>query len=353
MISKIIEEDIIDIVSEFRGGLKGLEGKTLFITGGNGFLPSYLVDTINLFNREITKPIKMVIMNKNYITEKSRLSHLRDNSNVLFIQGNVGKRFEVVGKPDIIIHAASRANPTSFLENPIDTIDANVNGIRTLLDYAKDNPLENFVFFSSAEIYGNPIKEFIPTPEYYTGNINCLESSACYTESKRLAETLAYTFFKKYNVPVKIPRILLAYGPGMRSDGKVVSDFFERAIKDKEITLRDRGDSTRTFCYVKDSARAILSIIFNGKSGEAYNVSSDFPNETISILGLAKMIANIVDKGVKVSPKEKAVKNPPYGIETRQVDITKLRELGFAPKISLKEGLLRLKKHYEEFSNNS
>lgn len=348
MISRVIEEDIKDIVFEFSEELRGLEGKTLFITGGNGFLPSYLVDTIDTFNRELTKPIKMVIMNKNYINEESRLSHLKNNPNTLFIQGDVGKKFDVVEKPDIIIHAASRSNPTSFLEDPIDTIDTNVNGIRTLLNYAKDNPVKNFIFFSSAEIYGNPIKEFIPAPEHYTGNINCIEPSACYTESKRFAETLAYTFFKKYNVPVKMARILLTYGPGMRNDGKVVSDFFERAIKNKEITLRDKGESTRTFCYIKDSTRAILKIMFNGNSGEAYNISNDNPGETISILGLAEIIADIVGEDVKVSPNENAIKKQIYGIETRQVDITKLKKLGFAPKINLKEGLLRLKRHYEE-----
>ncbi|MBI2629889.1 NAD-dependent epimerase/dehydratase family protein [Candidatus Pacearchaeota archaeon] len=353
MITKVIEEDIDEIIKEFGEELKKLEGKTIFITGGNGFIPSYIVDVIIKFNKNLQNPCKLIIMNKNKVNENSRLSHLLNDKNVSFIAQDVGKPFEITGKPNIIIHAASRANPTAFMEDPLDTIDANVNGIRNLLEYARNNSVEQFIFFSSAEIYGNPVKEFIPTPESYTGNTDCTDGRACYTEAKRFGETLCMAYYRKFNVPVKMLRILLAYGPGMKNDGKVVSDFFNRASKEKGIGLRDKGDATRSFCYVSDCVRAIFKIIFSGKTGEAYNIGNDLEEENVTILELARRVAKLVGENIEVKPNMDALKKNVYGIETRRVDITKLRNLGFELKIPLNMGLERTRRYYDEIGSIS
>jgi UDP-glucuronate decarboxylase len=347
MISNIIKEEIKELYLKFENSLKNLEGKVFLITGGNGLIASYLVDLLVYTNTFLEKPVQIKIINKNKIKEDSRLSHLREDPNIEFIEADVGKPFKIPSKIDIIIHAASRANPKSFLEDPIDTIDANINGLRTLLEYAKNNPVENFLFFSSGEIYGNPVKEFIPTPETYPGNVDCTHPMACYIESKRLCETLSTTFFRKYNIPIKNLRILLAYGPGMRNDGKVVSDFYEDAKKNKEIKIRDKGEDTRSFCYIQDVISGIFEIMFKGKSGESYNLGNDLEN--VSIKELADKISKIMENQTIVKPNLDAPPKEIYGISTRNLDITKLRNLGFFPKINLEEGLKRLKLHVDEF----
>ncbi len=347
MISDIIKEDVIkEIIPEFREELLKLSGKNILITGGNGLIASYIIDTINLINNELEIPIKVYIINKNPNNENSRLSHLINNSNFNFISADVGKNFKVPEGINIIIHAASRANPKSFLEDPIDTIDANVNGVRILLEYAKDNKVEEFIFFSTNEVYGNPLEEFIPTPESYTGNIDPLDERACYAESKRFSETLCMTFFRKYGVPVKILRILLAYGPGMRHDGKVVTDFFVKLRKDGKINFGDKGDSKRSFCYISDMTRAIFYVMFNGKSGEAYNLGND--TENITIRSLAENIGRALGKDYTIEVNENFESKKIFGVNNRHPDISKIKNIGFSPKISLSEGLLRLKKHYEE-----
>ena len=337
---KIIEQEVQEIVFEFKDFLNSLEGKTVLITGGSGSIASYLVDIFERFN------CKLIILEKNEITSESRLSHLIGHPNVKFICQDVGKPFSLPSNINIIIHAASRANLKAFLEDPLDTIDANINATRTLLEYARENPVENFIFFSSAEIYGNPVKEFIPTPETYTGNIDCLHPASCYTESKRLSETLCSIFFRKYNVPVKILRPLLCYGPGMKNDGKVISDFYVAGKNNKEINLRDRGEDTRSFCYISDAVKGILMVMFKGNSGEAYNLGSD--KENISILGLAHEIAGVLNNGALVKPNLDTLPKQIYGVPTRNVDISKLRKLGFEPKVSLREGLNKLKEYVEE-----
>jgi UDP-glucuronate decarboxylase len=349
MLSKQIKNDIEkEIIPEFRDYLKSLAGKTILITGGNGFLPSYLVDTFSIINKDSDKKIKLIIINKNQVNKDSRLGHLLGDKNVTFIAADAGKKFDIPFHPDIIIHAASRANPTSFLEDPMDTIDANVNGIRYLLDYAKDHPVEQFIFFSSGEIYGNPVAEFVPTPEIYSGNVDCLGKYACYIESKRFAETLAITYFRQYKVPVKFLRIILAYGPGMRNDGKVVSDFFDSAIKNKEIKIRDRGEARRSFCYASDAARQIFYVMFKGQNGEAYNIGDDTNN--VSIKELADMVSDVLGNGTIVNPNMSVTPKQIYGVDTRFLDISKVKALGFKITVGLKEGLNRLKKHLEEYN---
>jgi UDP-glucuronate decarboxylase len=196
MKSRVIDEDIQGILSTFNNELTKLEGKNIFITGGKGFIGSYIIDVLSQFNATSKKPCKIVTFDRNPVVKDSRLDHLLTNPNITFLTGDAGKPFNVPEKMDILIHTASRSNVSSILKNPLETADANVYGVRNLLEYARDNPVENFIFFSSAEIYGNPVNEFIPTPETYTGNIDVLSPLACYSESKRFSETLCSIFFR-------------------------------------------------------------------------------------------------------------------------------------------------------------
>jgi UDP-glucuronate decarboxylase len=339
MKTNIIQKDIDSIIKEFSESLHSLSGKTILITGGNGFIASYIVDVITTFNKQLNNPCKLIIINKNPITSESRLSHLMNNPDVEFLLKDIGKPFEINKKIDIIIHAASRANPTSFLENPLDTIDTNINGLRTLLDFAKNNPVENFLFFSSGEIYGNPPEEFIPIPEIFNGNVSPISDRACYTESKRFGETLCSVFFKKYNVPTKILRLFHTYGPGLRSDGKVITDFFNNAKNKGEITLRDKGDSTIAFCYISDTITGIFKILFKGENGEAYNLGNN--DEAIPIKKLAEIIASFYGD-IPVSTTDNKDFRDNYKIVKRMPDISKLKSLGFEPKISMEEGLMKM-----------
>jgi len=345
MIPKVILEDIAGIGEEFREQLGRLGGKTVLITGANGFIPSYIVDVIADFNRGNTDKCHLVLVSKNPIHLTSRLGHLLKDPYIKFIAADVGRDFEVIGKPDIILHAASRANPIFFLKDPIDTIDANANGTRTLLEYSARNPIENFVLFSSAEVYGDPPKEFLPTPESYGGNVNCLEDTACYSESKRFSETLCRSFFREIGTPIQIARIFHTYGPGLRDDGKTLTRFFQEARKTKRIVVKGDGSERRSYAYVADTVRGIFTMMFNGEHGEAYNVGDDTNN--VSVGELARLVAKVME-------------DPDIGIEhdlgarvyigDRMPDITKLKSIGFSPKVVLYDGLYRTRRYFEEVS---
>lgn len=346
MKSKIISGDIKGINEEFSDYLESLSGKKILVTGGNGFIGSYIIDAISEFNNVIREPCKILVLNKNKTTDKSRLSHLINNEEVNFIEQDIGMPFSLPRDINVILHAASISSPTSFLKKPIETVNSNIYGIKNLLEYAKENPLENFVFFSSADVYGNPAPECIPTPETYTGNVDCLNPRSCYSESKRFSETLCSIFHKVYGIPTRILRIGHTYGPGLRED-KAIYEFFYKSFKEGIINLKDSGQANISYCYISDTVRGIFNVMSKGNPGEAYNIGSGFP--PITIKDLASLIGGAIGNGTLVNSNY--LKSDDLSREyVRYLDISKLKKLGFEPKISLEEGIQRLKHHYDEVS---
>ena len=182
-----------------------------------------------------------------------------------------------------IIHAAGIASPTIYRAHPIETMDANINGLRTLLDYARQRleaglEMEGFLFYSSSEIYGDPAADAIPTPETYRGYVSCTGPRACYDESKRYGETLCVNFARQHGIPVTAVRPFNNYGPGMKiTDGRVIADFFRDALAGRDLVMLSDGSPTRTFCYVSDAITGYYLALLRGRRGEAYNVGVDGP----------------------------------------------------------------------------
>jgi UDP-glucuronate decarboxylase len=252
---------------------------------------------------------------------------------------------------EFVVHAAGIASPTYYRKHPIETMDANINGLRSLLDWSvrqqeRGQPVEGFLFFSSSEIYGDPDPQFIPTPETYRGNVSCTGPRACYDESKRYGETLCVNFAQQYGLPVKVARPFNNYGPGLKiTDRRVIPDFARDILAGRDIVMLSDGAATRTFCYVSDAATGYYKVLVRGHAGEAYNIGVEAPE--ISMRELAERLTELgrqyFDYGgdvVRQESEEKLylVDNPSRRCPT----ITKAREhLGYAPRIDLSEGLRR------------
>jgi UDP-glucuronate decarboxylase len=201
------------------------------------------------------------------------------------------------GPFDYVIHAASIASPTFYRQYPIETMDANVNGLRHLLDQARRqaasvSPVAGFLFFSSSEIYGDPTPENIPTPETYWGNVSCTGPRACYDESKRYGETLCVNFAAVHHLPLKVARPFNNYGPGLKiSDRRVIPDFAQDILQGRDIVMLSDGSPRRTFCYVADAVIGYFKILIRGRSGEAYNIGAEAPE--ISMAELAERMVEL------------------------------------------------------------
>jgi nucleoside-diphosphate-sugar epimerase len=324
----IVEEDLKYITdSDLPWG--ELEGTNILITGANGMLPSYMVETILYLNKtRFKKKAKVFAVIRKYPKAKKRFSkHLR-NPYLVFIQQDIKDPLEGIPKIDYLIHAASLASPKYYGINPVGVLIPNTIGTYNCLELARKHKVKSFLFFSSGEVYGNIGGKI---PEYLFGNLDPLEPRACYAESKRMGETMCMAYHRQYGIPVKTVRPFHTYGPYVDlDDGRVFADFISDVINKKDIVIKSNGSSRRAFCYLSDATIAYFTVLLKGQSGEAYNVGGF---ET-GIRELAEMLAREYNLMVIAGTS-------PKGYPRVLPDLTKIGKLGWQPKISVEEGFRR------------
>lgn len=350
--SKITTQILNTIVNDIKQEAKALEGKTILISGGAGFIGSYINAVLYLLNKTVFKDKCKVISIDNYITgsKKNFLIDIKDK-NFHFLDQDIKLPVVTNEKVDYIIHAAGLASPFYYKKYPLETIESAILGAKNLLELARINKPESFLFFSSSEIYGDPDPKFVPTPETYAGHVSSIGPRACYDESKRLTETLCITYHQVYNIPIKIVRPFNIYGPGMRHiDYRVIPTFIYNGLKKKNLPVHDKGTQTRTFCYITDAIVAILKVLISGKKGEVYNIGNDKPE--IGMFELAQTITEILDNGAKPRRKMYPHNYPAGEPQRRCPDLTKIKiHLHYEPKVNLQTGLRQTIKWFQQTYN--
>jgi UDP-glucuronate decarboxylase len=216
------------------------------------------------------------------------------------------------------------------------TINTCVAGTINVLEFAREKGAK-VLLTSTSEVYGDPAVS--PQPEEYWGNVNPIGIRSCYDEGKRIAETIMIEYKKKYGMQICIARIFNTYGPNMdKDDGRVVSNFINQCLEDKDITIFGDGSQTRSFCYVSDTVEALVRLMNSTTTGPI-NIGN--PHE-ITVKELAEIIVSMIPE-----TKSKVVycELPSDDPTRRCPDITKAQTiLGWNPKVDLREGLARLRK---------
>lgn len=337
---KSILEDLEITLKDIKKEAKFLEGKTVLISGGAGFLGTYINFVIFLLNKYSFKKKCKVISIDNYITgtKKNAMLDLQDE-NFIFLNQDIKLPLNIAEKIDFVIHAAGIASPFYYKKYPLETLESAIIGAKNLLEFSRKQKIESFLLFSSSEIYGNPDPAYIPTPETYEGRVSSIGPRSCYDESKRLAETLSMLYYQIYSIPVKIVRPFNIYGPGMKhTDYRVIPSYIYAGLQKKSLPVHDTGIQTRTFCYITDALTSIFKVLLSGKNGEVYNIGNDNPE--LSMNELASMVAEILGTGVKPRRKPYPAGYPTEEPRRRRPDLTKIKaELGYIPRVDLRTGL--------------
>jgi nucleoside-diphosphate-sugar epimerase len=320
---ELIKNDI----SDFK---KDINGKRFLVTGGAGFIGSWICDVLIDFGGEV------VCLDNLCCGKLHNVEHLLDNKKFTFIKANVAdtkwmEEPEIKERFDFVLHLAARADPKDYQNYPIDTMLSNSLGtLHTLRIAERDNAI--YYYSSTSEVYGNPEKH--PQSEDYWGNVNPIGPRSCYDEAKRFSEALCMAFWREKGLQVKKNRIFNTYGPRLQ-DGRALPTFISQALKGEPITVFGDGSQTRSLCYITDMVSGIFRTIFLGRSGEVYNLGN--PHE-ITILELAKLVKQFTGSNSPIVfhplPKDDPLKRKP--------DINKAkRELGYEPKVPLEEGVKR------------
>ncbi len=349
-LNPIVRDDLRSIHAAV-GNRPAWDGGILLVTGCAGFLGFYLIQYFLHYAEQLG--IRKVIGLDNFLFGKpSWLLQLTETyPNLLSLRAFDVSRDrieEVDGARDVryVIHGASIASPTFYRRYPLATIDANIWGLRRLLDFYHDSKqLRGFLFFSSSEVYGEPDPRFIPTPEEYRGNVACLGPRACYDESKRFGETLSYVFAQTYDMPVIIARPFNNYGPGMRPDDRrLPADLAEAVVSGRDITLFSDGSPTRTYCYVSDAVVGYLLCLLHGKYNY-FNIGADMPELSVRELAELYRVAGAEARGYAGKVHYETSRDPEYlahNPNRRCPDIRKARrELGYDPQIDVEHGVRR------------
>lgn len=317
---------------------------TVLIAGGAGFIGSHLC------GQYLDKGFKVICLDNLITGQKKNIEHLQSNPDFKFIKADASQKstYVLLAKThslDYILHFASPAGPNpdspkSYLKYPVQTYLVNSIATHYLIELAEKNKAR-FIFASSSEVYGNPLKH--PQSEDYFGNVNPVGPRACYDESKRFGEMVSITYGRKNKVNAKIIRIFNTYGPRMNpDDGRVIPQFILQALKNQPLTVYGRGDQTRSFCFIDDLVKGILLIQQKAKPFSIYNLGND---QEITILELARLIKNITNSSSKIVFKPLPLDDP----EKRKPDLNKIKkDLHWQPVTALKQGLIKTIAYFKE-----
>jgi nucleoside-diphosphate-sugar epimerase len=348
--NRIIKSDIQTILSE---GIdwEYLKGKTVLVTGANGFIPSYIIYTLVELNLEKFQhnPISIIALVRNREKAENKFSFLLPKKYFQLLVMDVSEPFAISQKIDIIIHAASQASSKYYGIDPVGTLKANTIGTANMLTLACNNCTEKFLFISSDEIYGATNNKRGKITESYTGNVDITNVRSCYAESKRMGETMCVCWSHQFKLHVNMVRLSGTYGPGLElDDGRAPADFVRHILQNEDIVLNSNGRVKRPFLYITDTIVALFRVLFYGKDSQPYNVAAD---SNITIIGLAKMLTKMYpDKNIYVKIKKNVFPAGYMRSPRNKVNLsnTKLKELGWSQKISIQDGFRRMVESYKD-----
>jgi len=285
------------------------ENKTFFVTGATGLLGSILIKSLLAKNKKIR------------IIALARKPAAMESKDLSFIYGDVAEKLKIDEPIDYIVHGANPTASKEFIDHPVETIKTIYGGTLNTLELAREKNVKGYLYLSSMEVYTD---------------MNTTSPRSSYPESKRLAENLCASYFHEYKVNAKIARLAQTFGADIdtQNDNRVFAQFARAAKEKRDIVLRTKGDTVRSYCYTTDAITAMLWILAKGKSGEFYDVASKVP--PTSIHNMAKCFGKVV---FDIAESAEKLGYPPA--KEIILDTAKLESLGWEPDKSIEEGGIR------------
>ena len=308
---------------------------TVLITGSTGRLGRYIVDTLIEIDIHYNLNMRVLCAARSQEKLKEVFGNEQEYPNMEVLCQDVNDPIVYSGRIDYIFHTAGPGAPVDFNENPHGTLWTHINGTHNILECARTHGTKKVFYFSTVEIYGE-WKEERGIMESDMGILRHLNSRACCPEAKRLCETMLAVYKQQYGVGYCGVRLSHTLGPGiLLDDGRAFAEFIDCSLKGEDIVLHSDGSAMRTYTYVADVINIVFLIMEKGEE-TFYNVSAE--ENLISIRDLAELIANLSPSGkTKVRLSDEAAKMPYLPFKLPIMDTSKVRDLGWRPKVGLRD----------------
>jgi UDP-glucose 4-epimerase len=317
-----------------------ITNKTIFITGGAGFIANTLIKHYIENNK--------IVVYDNFHRDTLSSSDVANHQNLTIIKGDVLDLpflTESMKGADIVVHAAGIAGIDTVIKDPVRTMSVNMIGTANALEAAKANGVkERFVDFSTSEIFGSHAFKSREEDTAVSGSVG--EARWVYAVSKLAGEHLAHAYYKQHALPVVTVRPFNVYGPGQTGEG-ALQIFIKKALKNEDIYIYGDGTAIRAWCFVDDFVDCLIRCIEDPKAiGESFNLGNQ--RTVITTLGLAESVCRVLKSSSKIIFKEALSAD----IEMRIPSVSKSREiLGFEAKVDLEEGILKTSEYFKSLEN--
>ena len=336
----LLNRDLEHILDHTRDLWEEIRGGRLFITGGTGFVGTWLLESFVDANQKLSLGAQAVVLSRNPEAFRKKAPHLASLGSVQILRGDI-REFKFPRETfSHVIHAAAEVEDLG--RDPLAELGTLFQGTRRALEFARHCDAQKFLLTSSGGVYGKQPQELNKIPESYNGAPDPCDDKSVYGEGKRLAELLG-TQFTQQGLEVKIARGFTFVGPFLPLDAHfAIGNFIRDALRGGPVIVKSDGTPCRSYLYAADLAVWLWKILFRGVSGRPYNVGSE---EVVSIADLAYLVVETVNPELKVSIKgEISLGRFPerYIPDTNRA----AQELGLKQWIPLAEGIRRTVRFY-------
>jgi dTDP-glucose 4,6-dehydratase len=335
----IIREDCASAIAGNAGMLSALKEDTLLITGGTGFMGTWLAEMVTFLNDHEGFGTKLILLSSRANGFRTKVPHLASRPDVALVEKDIRSLTDVPDTVNWIIHAAGSPDSRLHASDPLRTVEVIMNGTDSALEFTTRLPdLKMFLNISSGQVYGAQPWDMPGIPEHYSGSLDSSAFGSAYAEAKRIGETLCTVYRNQYRLPIVNARPFAFIGPYQLLDRPwAINNFIRDSLAGGPIRILGDGETVRSYMYPSDMAWWLLNILARGSVGASYNVGSP---HGVTLQYLAERIAR------RFSPPPKIVSNvagDKGGKRTKSVPDVSLaaRRLGLETKVDLDTAIMR------------
>jgi dTDP-glucose 4,6-dehydratase len=314
-----------------------LRGRRIFVTGGTGFIGSWLLESFAWANDHLGLKAEMLVLTRDATAFARKAPHLAGRPDLKFLTGDVRDFPFPSGEFSHVIHAATEASAKLNAENPALMLDTIVAGTRHTIDFATRCGAKKFLLTSSGAVYGTQPPSVSHLPEDYPGAPDVANPLSAYGEGKRVSELLCAMASRDGRLETKIARCFAFVGPYLPLDAHfAIGNFIRDALAGQPVQVKGDGTPFRSYLYAADMTIWLWTLLFRGASHRPYNVGS---NQPVTIAETAAAVARALSSNLPVIITQKPSTSPP----TRYVpDTTRAEgELHLKQWVPLEEGIGR------------